>query len=85
MAILVNSDDDFRIVEANSAAEKLHGYGPGEMLGIPMARLYADPEFTADLLQKVLDGASELPPQRIRRHMNELPLSVTVATSISLM
>jgi len=83
IAFLVIAADDFRIVETNNAAERLYGYGPEEMRGMPVAMLSAEPELTNAMLTKTLAGLRDLPARRIHLKKDGTRFPVSVATSVS--
>jgi PAS domain S-box-containing protein len=57
-AVMMIDPATYKVIEANPAAERMYGYGPGEMAGVGLGELVADPEGVKQRTQKVLDEKS---------------------------
>ena len=80
---ILSADTDGVILSANPAAEGLHGYGPGELVGVRLAALA--PAGRRDEEEEVLRRAARgeqvrtYESERVRRDGTVLPVSVTLS------
>lgn len=67
-AILIVDPAKRTVIEANPAAERIYGYGPGEMTGVFAGDLLADPGALSDRVEKVVhDGSTKFSRSQHRR------------------